>query len=229
MALVRARIPIFLAALLVLDGCAGSTSIKSRARQITDQAAEIEPSVTPTVVALAEGEGGRMIKLEERLKTRKSTRRKLRKLRKSNPDIPIWRLELEDSLRYTIQLKDKPPGWHTAAINRILRALEADGHEVLLVKNYWPRGDSYSGVNSVLEHQSGLKWELQFHTARSVATQKKTRDWYEELRDEDTTIERKRKLFKKMTKAWDKVPIPVDILLPQSLHQREEIIHRKGP
>jgi len=53
------------------------------------------------------------------------------------------------------------------AIRATFKGLEAAGHKVIKVKNYWPRGDNYSGVNSVLETSDGLEWELQFHTAES--------------------------------------------------------------
>lgn len=208
---------------------APAVTLEERASQLTQRAAAVEPSVTPELVKLAGELGGEMIKLEYRLKTRESTLRKLRNIHAEEPKTPIAQLELDDSLRYTMAFADEPPGHHVASIRRVLTALEAQGHEVTLLKNYWPKGDNYSGVNSILRHSSGLLWELQFHTPQSIETQQATRDQYEELREAKTPMERKRELFDEMARAWDQVPIPEGILVPQALHPRDEIRDRPRP
>lgn len=225
----RSHVPVALILFVALAACPSSVDIPKRASQITNRAADIEPSVTPLLVELAEKHRGTMIKLEHRLKTRKSTRRKLRKMHNEKPKTPIWRLEIDDSLRYTMQFDDKPAGYHMTAVQRVIFALEQAGHKVVKIKNYWPKGDNYSGVNSVLEHPSGLTWELQFHTGRSLKVQAATREAYEELRDEETPLDRKRQLFDQMTAAWDDVPIPDEILEPELLHPKAEIIKHDRP
>ena len=124
---------------------------------------------------------------------------------------------------------DEPSGFHVAAVRESLATLERDGQVVVRVKNYWPRGDSYSGINVVLRARSGTHWELQFHTPQSVATAATTRNWYEELRCVDTKLDRKRELFDKMTSEWNQVPIPKGILEPGALGAHDDIIERPRP
>ncbi len=217
--------------LLALVACktTPTVTIDQRAQQLVDRAAKIEPTVTPALVSLAEGLGGEMYKIEHRLKTLKSTKRKLDKEHLEDPSIPIAEMELDDTLRYTMRFEDEPAGHYVESVRKVLQALESQGHTVVRLKNYWPQDDNYSGVNGVMKHPSGMEWELQFHTAMSLKVQKDTRAWYEELRKVDTPLERKRELFDLMTDAWSKVPVPKDVLEPNSLHANEEIRDRDRP
>ncbi len=222
-------IPWLLFLALVACKTTQTVTIDERAQQLVDRATANEPSVTPGLVALAEGMGGEMYKIEYRLKSLDSTKRKLRKEHLEDPSVPIADMELDDTLRYTVRFEDEPPGHYVEAVREVLASLEGQGHTVVVLKNYWPPEDNYSGVNSILRHPSGMQWELQFHTAKSLEVQADTRDWYEELRKVDTPLERKRELFDLMTAAWSKVPIPKDVLEPKSLHANEQIRDRERP
>jgi len=202
--------------------------ISARAAEIVAEARAVEPEVTAMLVALAAELDGQMIKLEHRLKTRASTERKLHKML-SEKRQPVASMRLDDSLRYTIRFDDEPAGHYMESANETLRRLEARGHRVELVKNYWPAKDNYSGINTILRSPSGLKWELQFHTSKSLEVQARTRAWYEELRKEETPLPRKRELFAKMSRAWDDVAIPAGALDPAHNHARAEIVHRPQP
>lgn len=204
-------------------------TLETRAEQIVQRATSVEPSVTPVLVALVGELGGELYKLEYRLKTLSSTIRKLDKEQGEHPDTPIAELDISDSLRYTIRIDDNPLGSHVAGVKRVLLALEEKGYKVIKIKNYWPKGDNYSGVNGILEHPSGLHWELQFHTTRSIQVNADTREWYEELREVATPLPRKRSLFQLMAGTWEDVPVPQDIMIPQSLHALEEIRKNDPP
>ena len=138
-------------------------------------------------------------------------------------------VRINDALRYTVLVDDEPPGTYVDTLRRVLGKLEAIQHRVEEVKNYWPTGDNYSGVNCVLIAPSGLYWELQFHTRSSKETNSENRAMYEELRLVNTPIKRKRKLFDQMTQAWDTVKVPKEALVNKSLHPKEEIITRSRP
>jgi hypothetical protein len=210
---------------------AGETDavLESRARELLDRAREIEPEVTATLIRLAGEAGGEMLGLEHRFKTLESSLRKLRLMLTEDPSLTAEEVTIQDALRYTMRVDDEPAGNYVRTVAGTLDALEAQGHAVLVVKNYWPDGDNYSGVNTVLEAPSGLPWELQFHTTDSYRVQHETRVAYEELRLVSTPPERKRALFDEMTRTWDTVPIPTGVLLPQNLHEREEIRDRARP
>jgi len=224
----RARL--FLQALfvaLLVTGCAGPERDPGPlAEQLLAAAADEEPETTRLMKARAARARGRLFKLQYRLKTRKSLLRKIRAAYREHPDKPV---SIGDALRYTIVVSDEPPGWHTSSAAQTLRGLEAAGHRVVRVKNYWPRGDNYSGTNCVLETPKGLRWELQFQTPQSIAANKATRGDYEELRKTSTPLAVKREIFDRMTAVWADVPVPADILKPGSLHATEEIRDRARP
>jgi len=227
--LLRLRLSIAAVALWAVACSAAPSPTVHRAKTLVAQAEDIEPEVTPLLQELAVQYGGEMIGLHHRLKTQSSTERKLNTIRTEVPGTPVSALTINDSLRYTMRVDDDPPGRHVAAIQTVLSALEDRGYAVVVIKNYWPRGDNYSGVNTVLSHPSGVRWELQFHTGDSLRVQQETRAQYEELRLVATPVERKRELFDDMARAWDDVVIPTDILIPESLHPKEEIITRPRP
>lgn len=202
--------------------------VAAYASEILSRAAATEPEVTPRLVAVAEKMGGEMYKLEHRLKTRASTERKIR-AKMAEDGLALREVVIDDALRYTMKVDDVPPGRHVQAIKAVLDELARMGHAVVRLKNYWPAGDNYSGINGVLEAPNGLLWELQFHTSDSIRTQAETRAMYEELRRVNTPEARKRELFDAMTEKWDAVPIPKGILVVGALHDHAEIIERPRP
>lgn len=210
-------------------GPAGPDPVEARVVALMDRAREAEPAVTARLASLAEARGGHLYKLEHRLKTKKSAVRKMRLKLAEDPSRTPEDITLQDMLRYTMVVGDQPPGNYVRAVHEALASLEAEGHTVVVVKNYWPTGDNYSGVNSILRTPGGLPWELQFHTPRSLEVQAETRTQYEELRKEVTALPRKRALFDAMTAAWDTVPIPKDVLEQGNLHAKESIRDRERP
>jgi len=210
-------------------GPASSDPVVARVRVMMAEAESAEPAVTARLKALAEAYGGRLVKLEHRLKTEGSATRKLRLKLAKRPGATPEQITLEDMLRYTMVVGDDPPGNYVAAVHDSLAQLEAEGHRVKELKNYWPQGDNYSGVNTILRTKAGMPWELQFHTPRSLEVQAATRAQYEELRQAKTPAARKRALFDAMTAAWDEVPLPAAVLEQSNLHEKEHIKHRRRP
>lgn len=203
--------------------------IEKLADDLLARAAHHEPAVSALLQKLAAQVGGQMAGFEFRLKKRDSLLRKIHSVLNADPKLAVSDVVINDALRYTLEVEDKPPGRHAEAIKKALSALEAAGHKVVKVKNYWPKGDNYSGVNSVLETPDGLEWELQFHTAESFRIQHRDHELYEEMRKDDTPVETKRELYKKLAAPWEKVPIPKDMLVPKALHPAEEIIQHPPP
>ena len=199
------------------------------ADELMGRAAAHEPKVSAILQSVAASLGGTMAGFEHRLKKRDSTIRKIRTLLARDPAGGLAKVVVDDALRYTLQVEDTPPGNHATAIRAAFTALEEAGHKVLKVKNYWPRGDNYSGVNAVLQAPDGLPWELQFHTAASFRVKDETHELYEEMRLDTTPVERKRVLYFQLAAPWESVPIPKDMLTPGALHPSEEIIQRPPP
>lgn len=199
------------------------------ADQLAARARTAEPAVTPLLERTARRLGGTLIKLEYRLKTKDSILRKIRSKLAADPATTLDAVVIDDTLRYTLQIVDEPAGHHVRAIREVIEALEAVGHQVVRLKNYWPTGDNYSGVNTVLRAADGLLWELQFHTPESVACAARTRELYEELRRTETPAARKRELFEQMTRQWDQVPVPQGMIDPGVMHPAEDIRERSCP
>lgn len=204
-------------------------SIEDRAKALLTQAWTHEPKVTELLKTLSAEHGGRMVGLEYRLKSEGSTIRKLKKISSENPQMPIKDLSIYDALRYTIEASDHPPGHHVKVIQEVLKQLEAKGYQVKTVKNYWPKGDNYSGVNAVLMTQDRFEWELQFHTPESVLESRRSHKLYEELRAEETTLARKQVLFHEMSTPWEQIPVPANILEEKNLHPQELIKSMSAP
>jgi len=217
-------------ALLLLSACSSTTqSRESYADELLAQAKAAEPTVTARLRGLAKANTAELIKLEYRLKSRSSLLRKIGKIQHDNPGLPVRDVVIDDALRYTMKVADDPPGHYVAVARKTLAAFEQAGHTVVLVKNYWPDGDGYSGLNCILNDRDGLRWELQFHTAASLQANRDNRPLYEESRRVDTPMERKRELFDQMAARWQQVPIPTGVLSEAAVHSTARVIHRPRP
>jgi len=203
--------------------------VERRALGLMARARALEPDVSAMLSQVASDVGGRLAGFEHRLKTRASLLRKMRKMMQDEAGMSPSDLHINDSLRYTIEVDDVPPGRHVEAIRTALARLEVAGHRVARVKNYWPPGDNYSGVNSVIIAPEGLAWELQFHTADSFRIKMRDYHLYEELREVKTPAARKRQLYDELAAPWESVPIPRHVLDPKALHRTEEIIRQTQP
>jgi hypothetical protein len=194
-------------------------AIAAKARELAAIAARAEPAISARVEALAAEVGGQLSGFEHRLKTLASLERKIRTRVRADPELTVAEPDIVDALRYTIVVE---PARYVAAIRAVLAAFEGDGHEVVRVKNYWPPKDNYSGVNTVLR-RGELQWEIQFHTPESVAVRDAWHPAYEQLREIDTPVERRRWLFMLMAAPWDHVEIPAGLDREGALHPRDQI------
>lgn len=206
-----------------------SAEVTAVADRLADQAAAEEPQITATVRAIAGAEGATLEGLSHRLKSRRSLRRKIALRAATHPDLSVIHPDIVDALRYTAVIRDRPRGRYVAATREMLADLESAGYVVVRVKNYWPRGDNYSGVNAVLRAPSGLQWELQFHTPQSVALRDLWHSSYERLRDPTTPAGERRRLFRRMSEPWNHVRVPSGALRPGALHRREQMRRYASP
>ena len=203
--------------------------IQKIASALNLKAYSAEEKVTRLLQEMAKEQRAALRGLEHRLKTKSSTLRKLKKMHHDAPQIPLNQLKISDALRYTVEITDEPAGHYVSAVKSFLTALEGKGYGVIKVKNYWPKGDNYSGVNTALLTPNGLEWELQFHTPASYREAKRSHVKYEKLRATDTTLDERKKLFSEMAAPWEEIPVPTDVLTPKNLHASEEIKQWSAP
>ena len=205
------------------DSASDEAEIKTLASALNLQAYSEEEKVTRRLQDLAKIHQAKLQGLEHRLKTKSSTLRKLKKMHFDAPELPLKKLKLSDALRYTIEVSDQPEGHYVKTVQTVLKDLETQGYKILKVKNYWPKGDNYSGVNTVLANAEGFEWELQFHTPSSYQESKQSHGQYEKLRAIGTPLEERQRLFKSMSQPWETVGIPKGVLEPENLHEIEVI------
>jgi hypothetical protein len=204
--------------------------IDVRAKALILQAWVSESEITPVLQELATAHQLELAGFEHRLKTYSSTVRKLSKMKHEKADLEITQAQTGDVLRYTILIKDQPKKNYVTLSKKIIETLESKGQLLKQLKNYWAKGDNYSGINCVFESQiGGQVWELQIHTPDSYATSKKDRALYEKMREVSTSVEEKQKLFDQMTKSWEIVKIPEGILEEKILHPNQENIKKDRP
>ena len=235
----RCFFPFIFLLFLAQAGCPSETVQPERAAAPAEQSEEAQLSaladrlnmtahsasidIARTLKGIAQSVKGRLRGLEHQLKTKSSTLRKLKKLHAEDPSKPIDQLSISDALRYTLEIEDKPQGHYVKTVHATLAELEKLGHTVKAVKNYWPKGDNYSGVNTVLTTPKGMSWELQFHTPASYAEAKQSHERYERLRSMSTPLSERQQLFGEMAKPWETIEVPLGVLEPTNLHENEEI------
>ena len=202
---------------------------RARARALHELARSHEPDITPVLQSLARSQEARLHGLQHRFKTEESLSRKIQtRMDADRADRPE-QVAIEDALRYTMLIEDHPRGRYDQVARYVLRSLETSGHEVKLVKNYWPKDDTYAGLNCVIAAADGFLWELQFHTIGSLAAIEEGHDLYQVLRLPGTPLSEKRVLFDRLTSRWNWVRVPEGILEPRSVHRTEVLRTHRRP
>jgi len=201
---------------------------RTRASKILVDARQHEPALTSALQELARSHGARLYGLNHRLKTAPSLERKIQTALLHGKAKAARGVIISDALRYTYLIEDEPAGHYEEAAQAILGELEGMGHKIRLVKNYWPRGDTYAGLNCNLAFPDGFRWELQFHTIGSLAAVQEGHDLYDVLRLPTTALPKKRSLFDRLTQRWNWVLIPKGILEPPLVHATEvQRLHKR--
>ena len=186
------------------------------AKAAVAKASKAEKQITNDLDEIADITGSKLAGRDFRLKTEKSLTRKLvteckeqsdKKNRDVHPDEAVKRMY--DINRYTVMDDEEHL---TATFMETKRRLEAKGYKVKRVKN--TLGDTnvdYRGVNCVIETKDGTRFELQFHTKKSLEVKEVNHVMYEEERKDDTPPERKKQLKKQMSENARSIPTPKDI------------------
>jgi hypothetical protein len=85
-----------------------------------------------------------------------------------------------DAVRYTLTYDDA--GRYAEGVLADVEGLQAEGFELIKLKNLW-HADQYKGVNSQWRRpDTGLRFEMQFHTPESLEAKELTHEAYERIR-----------------------------------------------
>jgi hypothetical protein len=176
-----------------------------------DRVREIERTVvTPAMLRIeAEDPDRRLVGFENRLKGRDRLTEKVTNWMKAQPDLtPDDAFGLvKDGIRYTFQYTDEK---YAEGVYADCARLEAAGFQCGDRQNTW-EDDQYKGINSRWrEPESGLLFEVQFHTQASFEAKQETHWAYERIRDTSTLPADVRQLRAYQRELSAKVPIPPD-------------------
>src|SRR5215831_464765 len=116
-----------------------------------------------------------MLKGEDRLKEKIADRLRY------EPDLTTRQaaIEVPDAVRFTLAYSETH---YTEGVLTDVERLKAEGFELIKLKNLWAK-DQYKGINSQWRSpESGVRFEMQFHTPESLEAKELTHKAYERLR-----------------------------------------------
>jgi hypothetical protein len=126
-------------------------------------------------------EGGRLAGLEHMVKGEERLKEKIAGIMEV-PGVSVREaMELvPDAVRYTLTYDDA--GRYADGVLAGVDGLKAEGFELIKLKNLW-HADQYKGVNSQWRRpDTGLRFEMQFHTLESLEAKELTHEAYERFR-----------------------------------------------
>ena len=169
----------------------------------------IEPEITQDMTGISSKSGGKLVGLENRLKSSESLQRKI------NSEIADGFSEkqalnkIRDALRYTAIFKEKEFSKRYKAMQYFLLL---SGYKTIIVKNTWRDDAVYKGINTFIEDSDGNVFEMQYHTQQSFDLKNgELHKLYEKFRDPNLSQEEKERLLFKMKKLSSKIKMPKDI------------------
>lgn len=114
---------------------------------------------------------------------------------------------VKDAVRYTLQYDTAS---YTSGVRSDVERLQASGFEKVELRNSWA-DDHYKGINSRWrDPDSGLLFEVQFHTSMSFEAKQLTHGNYERLRNPMTSDAEREELYTLQQKVCRSITIPAD-------------------
>jgi len=193
-----------------LDDLDSQKREERRLSEITDQAVENcreaegrdadgnygEQGLTPAMRRIeAQAEHGNLVPETEKyaLKGHDRFNAKLVEMVDSESDKPAEELarEIHDGIRYTFLFESED---YVVGVRELTRRLEESDCELGVVKNTWGN-EEYKGINTRwLDHESGVRFEVQFHTEESWTVKQETHEAYVKIHNTDTPVEERERL-----------------------------------
>jgi hypothetical protein len=128
----------------------------------------------------------RLAGLEHMCKGADRLKEKIAERLRYHPDLPPRQAvaDVSDAVRFTFEYSESH---YTAGVPADVERLKEAGYELMKLKNLWAK-DQYKGINSQwLRPETGLRFEVQFHTPESREAKELTHKAYERLRDPHTS------------------------------------------
>jgi hypothetical protein len=142
-----------------------------------------------------------MLKGEDRLKEKIADRLRYQ------PDLPTRQaaIEVPDAVRFTLAYSETH---YTEGVLTDVERLKAEGFELIKLKNLWAK-DQYKGINSQWRRpESGVRFEMQFHTPESLEAKELTHKAYERLRSPLTSKTEENELEDYQRRVYALIKLP---------------------
>ena len=182
------------------------------AGELHARAVAADPEVTPRLATAVSRMGGTLVNLDRRLKDPASLERKLATDAAANAaSLEEAVAHNHDALRYTAVLRGESFG---SDLILILGELRLQGFRVdpSQVWNYFVEGNRYKAVHAYIgAPESGLTFEIQFHTPESLAAKLSTDALYHRIRDLSTPPEERAALIAAERRVSEAVPEPAGV------------------
>jgi hypothetical protein len=169
-----------------------------------------EGGITPAMRRIeAELEHGRLVPDSENfaLKSPDRFKEKLAKLISLEPDVAPGDLaaKIHDGIRYTFLFADP---FYSDGVGAVENRLADKGYALVWRKPNWS-GEEYKGINSQwCDPDSGVLFEVQFHTPASWDAKQRTHDTYEKIGNSTTTPEERARFRAYQREVSASVPVP---------------------
>lgn len=166
--------------------------------------------ITPAMRRIeAELEHGRLVPDTENfaLKSPDRFKEKLAKMISLEPDIAPGDLaaKIHDGIRYTFLFADP---YYSDGVRTVESRLAGEGYALVWRKPGWS-GQEYKGINSQwCDLDSGVLFEVQFHTPTSWDAKQRTHDSYEKTGNPATTPDERARLRAYQRQVSASVPVP---------------------
>ncbi|MBN6067316.1 minor capsid protein [Aggregatibacter actinomycetemcomitans] len=177
--------------------------------KIVEKSQKIEPTITADINNIAVKAGGKLVGLENRLKSPSSIKRKIEAEVADGFSKSLSLNKIRDAIRYTTVFKEKDFVTRYKAMQYLLAI---KGYKTIIVKNTWKNDSAYKGVNTFIQNEDGDIFEMQYHTQQSFDLKNGLlHKLYEQFRDPKTPFHEKEKLLLEMRKLSSKIKVPEGI------------------
>jgi SPP1 gp7 family putative phage head morphogenesis protein len=191
--------------------------VATNARRAIARAASSEPAITSTLQGIAGRTGSTLEGLKYRLKGFDSLTRKIADDMLAAPHLSTAQAtdRVLDTVRYTLQFTNETT--YASQTMRAMSAMNRAGYETVRLRNYWAGDRGYVGVQAVFRAPNGQLFEVQFHTARSLAAKEPGHVMYEAWRVLPKGHPQRRVLERQMAELWE----PIRQTAPRGLNSIE--------
>lgn len=179
--------------------------------KLVEKSQKIEPTITADINNIATKAGGKLVGLENRLKSPSSIKRKIEAEVADGFSKSLSLNKIRDAIRYTTVFKE---GDFVTRYKAMQYLLAIKGYKTIIVKNTWKNDSAYKGVNTFIQNEDGDVFEMQYHTQQSFDLKNGLlHELYEQFRNPKTPFHEKEKLLLEMRKLSSRIKVPKGIEL----------------